>query len=166
MSFATETKRYYSRAHWLSSHQYLYTWLPIFCHVIQKCKYFTGSLIWSIICNVVRWLIFCICVLFLQRTASVDQELTKFVQPQIVGIGESFDLDQLYIVCEGTVLCTIPHQSIVDSIVALLSSFYIFNMLYKDSKAILSFSEQTLMGIRSGNTLLSVNTLFNDISDL
>ena len=104
---------------------------------------------------------------FLQRTASVDQELTKFVQPQIVGIGESFDLDQLYIVCEGTVLCTIPHQSIiVDSIVALLSSFYIFNMLYKDSKAILSFSEQTLMGIRSGNTLLSVNTLFNDISDL
>ena len=104
---------------------------------------------------------------FLQRTASVDQELTKFVQPQIVGIGESFDLDQLYIVCEGTVLCTIPHQSIiVDSIVALLSSFYIFNMVYKDSKAILSFSEQTLMGIRNSNTLLSVNTLFNDISDL
>ena len=104
---------------------------------------------------------------FLQRTASVDQELTKFVQPQIVGIGESFDLDQLYIVCEGTVLCTIPHQSIiVDSIVALLSSFYIFNMVYKDSKAILSFLEQALMGIGRGHTLLSVNTLFNDISDL
>ena len=88
------------------------------------------------------------------------------MQPQIVGIGESFDLDQLYIVCEGTVLCTIPHQSIVDSIVALLSSFYIFNMVYKDSKAILSFLEQALMGIGRGHTLLTVNTLFNDISDL
>lgn len=102
--------------------------------------------------------------LFLQRTASV--ELTIFVQPQIVGIGEGFDLDKLYIVCEGTVLCTIPHQSIVDSIVALLSPFYIFNMVYKDSKAILSFLEQALMGIGRGHTLLSINTLFNDISDL
>ena len=104
--------------------------------------------------------------LFLQRTASVDDELTLFVQPQIVGIGEGFDLDYLYIVCEGTVLCNVPHQSIVDSIVALLSSFYIFNMVYKDSKAILSFLEQALMGIGRGHTLLSVNTLFNDISDL
>ena len=61
-------------------------------------------------------------------------------------------------------LCSIPHQSIVDSIVALLSSFDIFNMVYKDSKAILSFLEQALNG--RGHTSLSVNTLFNDISDL
>ena len=68
-----------------------------------------------------------------------------FVQPQIVGIGEGFDLDKRHniIVCEGTMLCTSPHQSIV----ALLSSFYILNMSYKDSKAILSFLEQALMGI-------------------
>ena len=67
---------------------------------------------------------------------------------------------------EGTVLCTtcIPHQSIVDSIVALLSSFYIFNVIYKDSKAILPLLEQALMGIGTGHTLLSVNTLFNDVS--
>ena len=84
-----------------------------------------------------------------------------FVQPQIVGIGERFNLDKLYIVCEGTVLCTIPHQSIVGSIVALLSSFDIFNMV-----AILSFLEQALMGICRGHTLLSINTLFNDISGL
>lgn len=97
---------------------------------------------------------------FVQRTASVDDELTIFVQPQIVGIGEGFDLDKLCIVCEGTVLCNIPHQSIVDSIVALLSSFYIFNMVYKDNKGMLSFLEQALMGIGRGHTLLSVNTLF------
>jgi len=86
------------------------------------------------------------------------------VQPQIVGIGEGFDLDKLYIVCEGTVLCTIPHQSIVGSIVALLSSFDIYK--YKESKAILSFLEQALMGIGRGHTLLGINTLFNDISGL
>ena len=80
------------------------------------------------------------------------------MQPQIVGIGEEFDLDNSY-----TVLCTIPHHSIV----ALLSSFYTFNMMvYEDSKAILSFLEQALMEIGRGHTLLSVNTLFHDISDL
>jgi len=99
-----------------------------------------------------------------KRTAA--HELTIFVQAQIVGIGEGFDLDKLYIVCEGTVLCTIPHQRIVDSIVALLSSFDIFNMVYKDSKAILSFLEQALMGIGRVHTLPSINTLFIDISDL
>ena len=87
------------------------------------------------------------------------------MQPQNVGIGEGFDLDKLYILCEGTVLYTIPHQSIVDSIVALLSSFYIFNMPYKDSKAILSFLEQALMGTGEA-TLCCVNNLSNEISDL
>lgn len=102
----------------------------------------------------------------LPRTASVDAEIASFLQPQIVAIGDGFDFDKLYIVSEGMTICTIPHQSIVDSIVALLSSFYIFNMAYKDSKAILTFLEQALMGIGRGQTLLSVNTLFNDISDL
>ena len=48
-----------------------------------------------------------------------------FVQQQIFAIGKGFDFDKLYIVCER-IVCSIPHQSIVDSIVALLSSFYIF----------------------------------------
>ena len=76
-----------------------------------------------------------ICFLFLQTTFSVDHELTTlFMQPQIGGIGKGFDSDKLYIVCEGTVLCNIPHQSIVGSIVALLSSFYILNMALKTAK--------------------------------
>ena len=81
------------------------------------------------------------------------------MQPQIVVIGEGFDLDKLYVVCEGMVLCSIPHQSIMDSIVALLSSLYVFNMVYNDRKAIFSFFEQALMGIGRGHTLLNVNTL-------
>ena len=65
---------------------------------------------------------------FLHRTALIDDELSKFVHPQIVAIGEQFDFDKLCIVREVIVLCSIPQQSIVDSIVALQSSFYIFNM--------------------------------------
>ena len=55
-----------------------------------------------------------------------------------------------------------------ESIVALLSSFCIFNIhvVYKESKAILSFLEESLIRIGQGHTLLVVNTLFNDISDL
>ena len=37
-------------------------------------------------------------------------------------------------------------------------------VIYKDSKAILPLLEQALMGIGTGHTLLSVNTLFNDVS--
>ena len=65
---------------------------------------------------------------FLQRTASIDDELLKSFQPQIVAIGERFDFDKLCIIYEGINLYSIPQQSTVDSIVALLSSFYIFNM--------------------------------------
>jgi len=48
-----------------------------------------------------------------------------FVEQQIFATGKGFDFDKLYIVWERIVLCTIPHQSIVDSVVMLLS-FYIF----------------------------------------
>ena len=49
-----------------------------------------------------------------------------FVQQQMFPIGKGFDFDKLYIVCGRIVLCSIALQSIVDSIVALMPSFYIF----------------------------------------
>ena len=64
----------------------------------------------------------------LQRTASTHDELAKSFQPQIVAIGERFDFDKLCIIYEGINLYSIPQKSTVDSIVALLSSFFIFNM--------------------------------------
>ena len=39
-------------------------------------------------------------------------------------------------------------------------------MVYEDSKAILSFLEQALIGIGQGHTLLNVSTFFNEISKL
>jgi len=67
-----------------------------------------------------------------KRTAA--HELTIFVQPQIVGIGEGFDLDKLYIVCEGTVLCTIPHQSIVDALWLCCHHFIYLTWYIKTAK--------------------------------
>ena len=47
----------------------------------------------------------------------------------IIAIGEGFDFNKVCIVCEGMMLCTILHQSIVESIISLLSSFFIANMV-------------------------------------
>ena len=47
----------------------------------------------------------------------------------IIAIGEGFDFNKVCIVCEGMMLCTILHQSIVESIISLLSSFFIVNMV-------------------------------------
>ena len=51
----------------------------------------------------------------------------------MVAIAEGFDFNKVYIVCEGMMLCTILRQRIVESIISLLSSFYIVNvvMVYK-----------------------------------
>ena len=49
-----------------------------------------------------------------------------FVQQQMFPIGKGFDFGKLYIMCERIVLCSIPLQSIMDSIVALMPSFSIF----------------------------------------
>ena len=83
-----------------------------------------------------------------------------------MAIGEQFDFDKLTIIYEGIILCSIPQQSIVNSIVALLSLFYIFNVVYKDSKAMLSFLAQALMGIGQGHTLLNVSTFFNPLTPM
>ena len=43
---------------------------------------------------------------------------------------------------------------------------YIQYVVYKDSKAILSFLAQALMGIGQGHTLLNVSTFFNPLTPM
>ena len=59
-----------------------------------------------------------------------------FVQQQIFAIGKGFNSVQLYIMYEKIVLCSIPHHSIVDSIVALLSHFIKVPMKQKNSNCL------------------------------
>ena len=51
-------------------------------------------------------------------------------------------------VTEGSVICHLPQDEILDALIGLLGSFYIFNVSYNQSKAILTFLEQALLEIR------------------
>ena len=64
---------------------------------------------------------------------------TQFIQPQIVGIGELYNMDSLHIVCEGSIVVNLPQLRIIDAAVVLLATFYLYKIDYKEAKAILCF---------------------------
>ena len=101
----------------------------------------------------------------LQRDADVDRAIQNYVQPQIVIIGDLYDMDLLYIVTEGSIICQLPQEKILDSVLGLLGSFYIYNVSYTQCKAILTFLEQALLEIGRGQTLVTVSSFFNDLAD-
>ena len=45
------------------------------------------------------------CFFVLQRDAEVDDAITGFAQPQILIAGDIFDIDLIYIVAEGRIIC-------------------------------------------------------------
>ena len=104
------------------------------------------------------------CFFVLQRDAEVDDAITGFAQPQILIAGDIFDIDLIYIVAEGRIICQLPQKSILDALLGLLGSFYIFNVSYNQSKAILTFLEQALLEIGRGQTLVTVSSLFIEYS--
>ena len=68
-------------------------------------------------------------------------------------------------VTEGSVICHLPQDEILDALIGLLGSFYIFNVSYNQSKAILTFLEQALLEIGHRQTLVSVSSIFNDLAN-
>ena len=100
----------------------------------------------------------------LQREADVDSAVIDYIQPQIVIVGDIYDIDLLYIVTEGSIICQLPQEKIIDAIIGLLGSFYVFNVSYNQSKAILTFLEQALLEIGHRQTLVSVSSIFSSIS--
>ena len=100
----------------------------------------------------------------MQRDAEVDDTIAGFVQPHILIVGDIFDIDIIYIVAEGGSICQLPQKSILDALLGLLGSFYIFNVSYNQRKAILTFLEQALLEIGRGQTLVTVSSFFNDLA--
>ena len=100
----------------------------------------------------------------LQREADVDSAVIDYIQPQIVIVGDIYDIDLLYIVTEGSIICQLPQEKIIDAVIGLLGSFYVFNVSYNQSKAILTFLEQALLEIGHRQTLVSVSSIFSSIS--
>ena len=101
----------------------------------------------------------------LQKEADVDSAVIDYIQPQIVIVGDIYDIDLLYIVTEGSIICQLPQEKIIDAVIGLLGSFYVFNVSYNQSKAILTFLEQALLEIGRGQTLVTVSSFFNDLAN-
>ena len=101
----------------------------------------------------------------LQREADVDSAVIDYIQPQIVIVGDIYDIDLLYIVTEGSIICQLPQEKIIDAVIGLLGSFYVFNVSYNQSKAILTFLEQALLEIGRGQTLVTVSSFFNNLAN-
>ena len=83
---------------------------------------------------------YCFIIHIFQRNANVDMAIEGFIQPQVVIIGGSlYDVDLMYIVAEGSIICSIPQCNIIDAVTGLLGCFYVFNILYTYCKGIWNF---------------------------
>ena len=103
------------------------------------------------------------CFFVLQRDAEVDDAITGFAQLQILIAGDIFDIDLIYIVAEGRIICQLPQKSILDALLGLLGNCYVFNVSYNQSKAILTFLKQAVLESGRGQTLVNVSSFFNDL---
>lgn len=100
-----------------------------------------------------------------QKGVNIENAIRNIKQPQIVIIGELFDVDIMYIVIEGSVLCEIPRQSMLDALLGCLGTFYIFNISYTHAKCVLLFLEQALLaGIGRGQLPISVRSFITEVS--
>lgn len=59
-------------------------------------------------------------LLLLQRDADVDMDIQNYVQPQIVIVVDLYDMDLLYIVTEGSIICQLPQLKTLDAVLGLL----------------------------------------------
>ena len=100
----------------------------------------------------------------LQRDVEVYDAVTGFVHPQILIVRDIFDIDLLYIVAEGGIICQLPQKSILDAVLGLLFFFYVFNVSYNQSKAILTFLGQALLKIGRRQTLVTVSSFLYDFA--
>ena len=92
--------------------------------------------------------------------------MEKFAQPRIVVRGSMVEYENLSIVIEGKEFCTISSNSCIDAVIALLASFYIFNIDYCQTKSALCFLQTVLFGnTKDGGQLpIRVSSFFNSLS--
>ena len=105
---------------------------------------------------------------FIQRTASVDNDVTVFVQPEIVSTGEGLELDKTYIAFEGMTLCSFSQKNIVGSVLTLLSSSLTSALTSSLRTASYIVSSSRLYWVTGrGYKMLSINSArFHEIAHL
>jgi hypothetical protein len=78
-----------------------------------------------------------------------------------------FDLDAIvYVVGEGKIVCDITTHKICDTIVILLSTYYLYSIDYKVGGNVFSFFEMCLMGNVPDKTPVSVSTFVSVLTNV
>lgn len=92
--------------------------------------------------------------------------LTK--SPRLLSTGNLTDIDELCLAAEGMVICQFRPANILNAVVTLLGSYYVFNMEFPKGasgveKALFLFLEHIFIGQCSANLPLKVENLVSDL---
>lgn len=81
-------------------------------------------------------------------------------------LGSVLEYERLFVVIEGKEFCTIANNCCFEAVLALLASFYIFNIDYINAKSVLCFLETIVLGnTKHGSQLpIRVSSFFNALS--
>lgn len=80
-------------------------------------------------------------------------------------VDDLYESDVLYVVAEGLILCNIITKKISDALVALLATYYIYNVEQNEGKNVYCFFDMALMGIIPQKCPASVNSLIGVLSN-
>ncbi|XP_046862965.1 uncharacterized protein LOC124456600 [Xenia sp. Carnegie-2017] len=98
--------------------------------------------------------------------AFLDEEIRTQIQPCILVVDDIYQSDLIYVVAEGIVLCHVTTKKIGDALVALLATYYIYNIQYIDGKNVYSFLDMALLGIIPEKCPSSVKSLVGVLSNV
>ena len=103
---------------------------------------------------------------FFQDDEPLDAEIEKSVAPIIVCVGRLANLNPVYIVAEGMIVCQLWNLSMGMSIALLLGCYYIFNMKYPSTyKTFFIFLEAIMLDNGSkAKKRVAINKFFRELS--
>ena len=76
-----------------------------------------------------------------------------------------YESEVMYVVAEGTILCNVTTKKVCDALVALLATYYIYNIDQKEGKNVYCFLDMALLGIVSQKCPASVKSLISVLSN-
>ena len=101
-----------------------------------------------------------------QDQESLDAMIKSSIQPVIVITNNLYDMDIMYVVGEGNIICDITTVKICDAIVILLAAYYFYSIDVKSRKNAFSFFEMVLMGNVPDKSPVSVSTFINVLTNI
>jgi hypothetical protein len=81
-------------------------------------------------------------------------------------VDDLYESEILYVVAEGMVLCDVTTKKMSDALVALLATYYIYNVQHSEGKNVYCFLDMSLMGIIPEKCPSSVKSLVGVLSNV